>query len=353
MKTIIYKLIFSILIGCLLASCDVTNKEIKKDTLAKDIAKIKDKIKDSDPDSVKINFLDGFLAISRDRDYYIEFQKELNNGEFVLEEYLVSDETFKENIAKLFAELNVKKYTYKQLFNEIDEIVALQEKYYTELKPIYYQIDSLCSYYQLKIDESEKNAELMKDSLNKIVELKLVSIRETEISYSDVIAVRIEMINKTNKPIEAISFEIELTDKLDNKLATLNCKTNDRFVKSDVGTWTYGRFDRSEIYDKLKNVNASHVTTKQKIKKINIDGVLLGADTENLFLGEYFQFFTNLKYESLKKPYGYCPYLIDDNPFSKKAKVIEEKRDKEIKNGTFPIINLWDGIGLFDFDKKI
>jgi hypothetical protein len=349
MKTKFFKFFFPILIGIIFTSCDVTNKEIKKDNIEKDIAKIKEYIIDSDPDSIKINFLDGLLSISQDLDYYIKVQKEKYSEEYSIEEYLVSNETFKENTTKLFTELKDKKYTYKKLFKEIDEIIIIKEKYYKQLEPIYLQIDSVCTSAQAKIDDNKRQAELMKDSLNKTVELKLLSIRETEIGYLDVVAVRIEMINKTDKPIEALSFELELIDKLGNSVATLNCKTNDRFIKSDVGLWTFGRYDRGDMYDKLKNVNASHVKAKQKIKKINIDGNLFGADMDNLSIGEHCKFYVDFDYKSPKKLYGFCPYLKDDNPYTKNAKVIEGRRDKEIKKGEFPIIKLWDELELYDF----
>merc|ERR1711976_773175 len=102
-----------------------------------------------------------------------------------------------------------------------------------------------------------------------MVDLKIIGIRETEYDYRDVVEVKIQMTNKTSKPIEAISFNMVLTDKLGNKLATLRCRSNDRFVNSDVGYWTYERWDRSEIYNALKNTKLSHITTKQEITKIN------------------------------------------------------------------------------------
>ncbi|MBK9047524.1 MAG: hypothetical protein IPL74_12700 [Bacteroidetes bacterium] len=284
------------------SSCDKTDKAINRDTMEADIKSVKEAIKDTDVDSVKINTLDSFVAISKDLDYYIETEKKKNDGKYSLEKYLVSKETFKENSDKFFTELKNKKYTYKQLLNEIDGVTAIRDKYYKELEPVYKEIDSLCVHFQKVIDENQKDADLMKDSLNKIVELKLVSNYETEVSYRDVIAVKIQMINKTDKPIEAMSFAVTLTDKLGNELATLNCKTNDGFAISDIGLWTYERYGQgSETYDKLLNVNASHVTMKQTIKKINLNGELIGIDMDNLHLGDYFHYYVNLDYKTPEK----------------------------------------------------
>lgn len=352
MRKGIYNVLKVLCLSIIVLACNPVNKEIDRNSMEKDIAKIKEKIKGSDPDSVKINMLDEFLSISKDREYYIAFQKRISTGDYSLEKYVVPDDIFKERSAQFFAELKAKKYTYNQLFKELDEIEAIKNKYYKELEPIYKQIDSLCCSFQKYVDGSAKRAELFKDSLNKIVDLKLVSIYQTRIDYSDVIAVRIELINKTNKPIEAISFQVDLTDKLGSMVATLNCKTNNRFTKSYVGVWSYGRYDKSEIYNSLLNVSASNVTMKKQINKINLDGELLGVDIDNLTMGDYLKYRLDYQYKSpLKKLSGYCPYLVDDNPYNKKASEIEVKRSSEIKNGNFPIMKLWNEFTIFDFSK--
>lgn len=341
-------------LALLLVCCNRTGKVIFQDNLEKDVISIKKSLNSTELDSFKINVLDELISYSKDLEY---FKKSLNKrlgSDNTLSEYLVSEDAFKENSEKLFKELKDKKYTFKQLFKEIEGIYEINEKYYKELEPIYKEIDSLCSTFQLIIDENEKKAEIMKDSLNKIVDLKLISITKTEIDYSDVIAVRIQMINKTNRPIEALSFAVTLTDKLGSEIATLNCKTNDRFVKSDIGLWTFERFgNRSDIYDELLNVNASHVSLKQVIKKVNLDGELIGSELDNLQLNDHFQYIVNLHYKTPKNRLnGFCGYLDTDNPYSEKEKEIEKRKEAEIENGNFPILKRIGEIEIYDFDKE-
>lgn len=316
-----------------------------------DIAALKESIKDNDKDSIKANLLDQMLLRSKDVKYYIEeSKKQSKDGEFTLEKYIVSEEEFKKNADKFFTEVENKRYTYKQLFTEIDGINKIKDKYYTELEPAYKEIDSLCRKFQEMIDDREKSSALMKDSLNKIIDLRLVSIEETEVGYRDVVAVKIQMINKTDKPVEALSFAAVLTDKLGNQLATLNCKTNDGFLKSDIGYWTYDRY--SDMYDKLKNVSATHVTMKQFIKKVNLNGELLGSEIEDLKLGDYMRYYTDYDYKTPQgKLTGWCNYLDAENPYSEKIKVIEQRRSKEIEAGNFPIMKLYGEFDIYDFSK--
>lgn len=340
---------------CLLAliSCnDITDKPIRRDTMEKDVEAIKKSLKGSDKDSIKINILDQLVSVSKDLDFYVQREKEMNDGKFSWTDYLVDKETFKSRTDKFFDALSEKKYTYKQLLKEIDEINKIKGNYYKELEPIYKEIDSVCKTCQNKVDAMQTDAESIKDSLNKMVELKLISIEKTEVDYLDAIAVRIKMTNKTEKPVEAISFAVDLVDKLGNKVVTLGCKSNDGFDKSDVGLWTYSKYDRNEIYDKLENVRASHVTMSQKIKKINLGGQILGLDTDNIDLGENFEYYVDLKYKTPKKLNGYCGYLKDKNPYNEEAEKIEKRRDEEIKKGDFPIVKLWTELSVYDFDKR-
>ena len=68
-----------------------------------------------------------------------------------------------------------------------------------------------------------------------------------------------------------------MTDKLGTVVATLGCKSNNGFSKSDVKYWYYDRWDNSEIYKSLRNTSASHVTAKQEVTKLNLAGELLSA----------------------------------------------------------------------------
>lgn len=326
------------------------NKVINRSSIQEDVEKLKKSLRKETADSNTIQTLDQLVSYSKDLDFFKKKIKEQIKGDLDLDKYLVDEETFKEMSDKLFKAFEEKKYTYKQLFKEVESINALQEDNYNELLPVYKQIDSICQFYQKKIDETLGESDKIKDSLNKMVSLELVSIRQTEIDYSDVVAVQVRMTNRTEHPIEAISFELELTDKLGNKVATLNCKSNDRFVQSNVSNWTYKKYDLNDIYKSLENITAAHVSTKFRIKKINVDGKLIGSEIDNLDLGEYFEYSSNKDYKTpTGKLRGYCPYLKSENPFGKKVSEIDEKVEKEIEKGSFPIYKLIEDFNIFDF----
>jgi hypothetical protein len=333
-------------------ACDKADRVINRETIEDDIKSIIGTVYDNDVDSLRFYVLSELLAFSKDLDFYVESQTKGAGGlDEDLMKYLVSEETFKANTDKFFDEVRSKRYTYNQLLNEINVVISIREKYYRELEPIYKEVDSLCSLFQRMVDDKERNARVMKDSLNMLVEIKLISIEETKIDYSNAIAVRIQFINRTSKPIEAMSFAATLTDKLGIEVATLNCKTNDRFVKSDIGLWTYNEYgDAREIYKKLQNVSASHVTMKSTVKRINLGGVLVGSDLEDLHMGDYLRYFTNLHYRTpAGKLFGYCGYMSRENPYDKSIDEIVERRDIEIANSDLPIFKLFEEIEVYDY----
>jgi len=329
MKTNLYLIL---ILTILISSCsNLLNEKIDSQTLEANVQKIKEKYPDLD--STKIDLLDNLIAINKGRDAFISSIDVENKGESSIEKYIVDEDKFTEIKDNIFNYFKAQEITFKKLFEEYDTVKMINDKYDNQNQELYKEIDAYCTTKQKEIDEKEKNAEEIKTKLNQMVDLKIISIKETEYGYRDVIEVKIQMINKTSKPVEALSFNLEITDKLGNKLATLGCRTNDRFVKSDVGNWTYDRWDHDDIYKALKNTKISHITTKQEITKINLGGELISAygDLEALFT-------INYKYSTPDKLTGHCPYLNEDDELSKKLDAIEKSKEKEIEKST-PVLN--------------
>lgn len=335
--------IFSVLIS----SCtSVLDNNIDSATIENDVQAIKEKFPDLD--SLKLNILDNLVIISKGREAYVsEIESRLEDSEYSVDKIVVDKDIFNEEKENIFNYFKAQNVSYNQLLAEIDTVNMIDERYEMKAQDIYQEIDQFCIEKQKEIEEREKKAEEIKTKLNEMVDLKIIGIRETEYDYRDVVEVKIQMTNKTSKPIEAISFNMVLTDKLGNKLATLRCRSNDRFVNSDVGYWTYERWDRSEIYNALKNTKLSHITTKQEITKINHGGELISAydDIDDLLV-------INYEYETPEKLNGYCPYLEDEDELNIQLEKLKSEKEKEIEKAT-PIINKYQEMTtkLVDFSK--
>lgn len=309
-------------LSVIVLSCDATRDQIIiKDNVELSVVKIKE---NSDLDSTKIDLLDNLVALAKGRDEYINMRLK-DDKEKSLKKYIVSKEKFDENVDNLFSYFLANKISYNKLLTEVDTLKLLRDKEDKALEGVYQEIDMFCRKRQKEIEEKELKARVIKDSLNKMVDLRILSIKETKIDYRDVVQVAIQMINKTDKKIEAIGFNMELTDKLGTNLGTLRCKSNNGFLKSDIGHWVYDRWENDEIYKSLRNTNVSHVTTKQEVTRLNIAGELISAygDLEDLVI--------DLKYKTPKKLKGYCSYLDDEDELSKKVDAVRDKTLKEIK----------------------
>jgi len=327
MKTNFYLIL---LITIFISSCsNLLNEQIDTQTVETNVQKIKEKYPELD--STKINFMDNLVAINQGRESFISYFKE--DDESSIEKYLVDEAKFNEIRDNIFNYFKAQEITFKQLFAEYDTVELISEKYEKQNQVLYKQVDEYCTNRQKEIAENEIKAQEIKTKLNQMVDLKIIGIQETEYDYRDVVQVKIQMTNKTSKPVEALSFNLEITDKLGNKLATLGCRTNDRFVKSDIGYWTYDRWDNDEIYKALKNTKISHISTKQEITKINLGGELISAyrDLDDLLT-------INYDYKTPDKLTGYCPYLDKDDELSEKIENINKSKEKEIEKST-PILS--------------
>lgn len=331
----------------MITSCtSVLDNKIESSTIESNVQQIKEKYLELD--TMKLEILESLVIFNKGREAYIaELEEKMKDSEYSIEKMIVSEETFNEQRDNLFNYLKAEEISFNKLLSEIDTVNAINDRFDIEVQDIYDKIDAFCIEKQKEIEEREQEARKIKAKLNSMVDLKIISIRKTEYDYRDVIEVKIQMTNKTSKPIEAISFNMEVTDKLGNKLATLRCRSNDRFVKSDVGYWTYERWDQSDIYKALKNTKLSHISTKQEISKINHGGDLISAydNVDDILV-------INYDYISPEKLHGYCPYLEDSHDLKIELEKHNEKKEKEIEKST-PIINRYQTTTskLIDFSK--
>lgn len=341
----IYSLLLTLTV--LFTSCtSVLDNKIESSTIEPNVQQIKEKLPKLD--SLKLEILESLVTLNKGREAFIsELEEKMKDSEYSLENMIVPEETFNEQRNNMFNYLKAEEITFNDLLSEIDTVNVINNRFDIEVKDVYEKIDSFCIEKQKEIMERELKAKEIKTKLNSMVDLKIISIRETERDYRDVVEVKIQMTNKTSKPIEAISFNMEITDKLGNKLATLRCRSNDRFVKSDIGYWVYERWDQSDTYTALKNTKLSHISTKQDISKVNHGGELISAydNTNGLLV-------INYDYTTPEKLHGYCPYLEDNDELKTELEKLKEKKEKEIEKST-PIINKYQTITskLVDFSK--
>lgn len=333
----------------LISSCtSVLDNKIDVSNIESNVEKIQKKYPEMD--SLKLAILKNLVTINKGRDVFIAKLKErTEETDYSFEKVIVNEEKFEEQKDNLFNYMTAEQITFNKLLSEIDTVNSIKERFEIEVQNVYREIDSACIAKQKEIEEREQKANEIKAKLNSMVDLKIISIRKTEYDYRDVVEVKIKMTNNTSKPIEAISFNIEITDKLGNKLATLGCRSNDRFIESDVGYWTYHRWESSEIYKALKNTKLSHISTKQEISKINHGGELISAYGEVDELAKI-----NYDYTTPEKLNGYCPYLEDTDDLKTELEKLKEEKEKEIAQST-PIINKYQKItsNLIDFSRML
>lgn len=340
-------IILSVLIFSCTSPSHINNK-IESETLINNVKSIKEKYPNLD--SLKIEYLNELVAINKGRKAFVSYGSKYFKDEEYVEKIVVDKAKFNEQKEKIFNYFNAKNITYYKLLNQISKLDSIEKNYKNRIQKIsksmqeiYKDIDKRCLEIQKEIDKSESNTKKRENKLNKMVDLKIIGIAEKEYDHSDVVEVKIKMTNKTSKPIEAISFDLELTDKLGNKIVTIGCRSNNKFINSYIGYWTYDRWDNSEIFNKLKNTKLSHISyVKQQINKINHGGELISANDyeyESDIMDEKHPI--NFEYKTPEILFGYCPYSDNDELLSllnktlenweKKKKILESEKKKEIE----------------------
>ena len=181
MKNVIY-----FLLVFFICSCSSLSEKID----IKTIDKVVEKIKKDNPklDSAKINVLDRLNAIAKGRDAYIKF---LNSGYF--DKYVADEKQFNEVRDNLFNYFKAEKITYNSIFVEMDSAKAINTRLQSENIDLIKKIDAFCSKKQKEMDLKEAKFAILKDSLNKMIQIKLISIQTTERDYRDVVQVKIRL----------------------------------------------------------------------------------------------------------------------------------------------------------------
>jgi hypothetical protein len=323
------------LLSVVLTSCDKTNILIQREKILEDVAEIKRTL--STDDSLKIYFLDKLCDYSGGFDRLIEIENKRENN-YVLKEYL-NKEAYQKSTDSLFREAKREGFTYRDLLIEIDTLIKVKKQYEDEYQVLYKKIDSICLQVQKIIDVKETLNAKRSDSIKKSISLKLLSIGKNE--YSDDIEVKILIKNQFQKPINALSFDAILTDKLGATVAILSCKSNETVIKNYVGTWSFEKYgDDRETYNGLENVEAHHVTVNYTITKVNIGGKIIGVDNPLLNLGENLKYHYNAKYISKKNLIGHCSYFNKDHPLELELKKLNDKVSKVRDSKKLPIVDL-------------
>ncbi|MCX6266107.1 MAG: hypothetical protein NTW16_01935 [Bacteroidetes bacterium] len=342
MKTI--QTVYFVLISAVICSCSSLSEKVDIKTIDKTVEKIK---KDNPKlDSNKIYFLNRLVAISKGTESFAKF---LNNPS--LNEYILDKKEFDIERDNIFNYFKAEKITFKDIFDEFDLTKAIEDSIFKANYALLVEIDKFCVERQIVRDSLDAYYAGIKDSINKLLQIKLISIQSTEQDYRDVVFVKIQFINNTDKPIEAVSFSLELTDNLGNKLATLNCRSNDRIVKSNYGYWTYDKWENEMIYKNLKNMRAENVSIVQTINKLNINGVILSSEEE--INSENVLSTINLSYTTPKYLRGYCSYLEENDDLYIQMSAVNADIGKEKDKRTPILIKYIELSGkVFNFDKK-
>jgi len=291
-----------------------TDKAILIGSVLEDIPEIRKELGESD--TMQIDYLDFLEATSTGRIGLVSYM------EGTMPEYydiVVQEPEFssaRENMFNYYQQNNV---TYAQMFVALDSARANTDRLKVKLNSTFEKLDSAC----LEIQNSRRTRydgfKLKSDSLNDLVGIELISVRKTEVDYTDYVQVRIKMTNNTSQKVEAILFTMILTDKLGSEIAELRCSSNDAFQTEDVGSWAYSRWERSEVYDALKNMSAEHLSSDVEILKLNLNGELIDISEEYMSIPE------DEDYKTPNKLNGSCPYIDQDHPLIKELNGIQSE----------------------------
>ena len=327
----VFPLVVCLLI--LIAACNPIHQKINRSTVEQNVYEIISA--NSGLDSTQIRILKFLVKVSKDRDFYIRKEKE-EYGNCAHESYLADEATFTHNTRALFQQ--IQDYSYQDLLEEINNIHKIQEKYSLIQKPLNREIDSLCNIFQKIVDRKEAETSMTANSLSHFVDIKILDISTKEREYREVVELKVQLINKTNKPIEAISFNIETHDQSGAELPRLKWKSSTRLIKSTTLYRTYDEYEYWEVFNAYKKRNLQNLSYKVTINKINLAHQILEASTDILALEDFY--FTGFNYHFQPAiSYGNCKYLKPDSRYQKRKAEIIRAKEEEISNGNFPVIH--------------
>lgn len=291
-----------LLLGCMKTEDKIINKE----TIADDYHKLIKIRKLTGKQDTVINTL---VKLSKGRSEYIKYIGLNDDGS----KLLVDDKEFISSTSRLFEGLGSSKITYGHLLNEVLNFEEEEKRILIAEDSIFKIIDLECASKQNELD----SINLL---LNGMVDFKINNIGKYNKDYRDYGAVSLIAINKTAKPIEAISFSVTFYDKLDEEITTIHCSSSTTFSKVTTMLFEYDAYDNDqrEVFKALIQTTRDRVGRIEKtIRKINLNGGIIGRDQ------------INFKYVSPKILSGYCPYLDASNELKMSIELLD-LRKKEL-----------------------
>lgn len=287
------------ILGC----SKISDKIIDKDTIVNDYADLKTEQKLTEKQENILNLLEN---LAKGRSQFIK-ERDLDENAVKI---LVDEDEFNKVTTELFDEFKKSGITYNELLEEITNYEKDEKSGKEKLDSLYLLVDKECQKIQNEVDS-------LAQEINKYVEFKLQNIKSGTHSYRDYVGVSILATNKSGKTVEAVSFNLTLYDKLDQKITTLILSSSKRFNNSTNLYYEYEEYDydRRDIYKALEQTTMRRIgRVEQNIRRINLDGQILGKDQ------------INFEYKTPETLFGYCPYLEKDH------ELLNAITDQEIKN---------------------
>ena len=174
-------------LAILISSCtSVLDEKIESETIEKNVQTIKEK--HPELDSLKLNILDGIVTLNKGREVFIsELKSKMEDSEYSFEKFVVNEEKFDEQKDNIFNYFKAQEISFAQLLAEVDTVNNINDRFEKEAQEIFIEIDNFCKERQKEIEEKEKKSDQIKTKLNEMVDLKIISLKETERDYRDLV----------------------------------------------------------------------------------------------------------------------------------------------------------------------
>ncbi len=314
----------------LFAACNPAGKKINFESFEEDVRAIISR--DPEMPEQKLELLEHYIAVFKDRDTYVDHMSKKDKN--FPEESVISNKQYITKTDKFFERLVKKEYTYQDLLDEIDKRVEVDKQFDEDLKPLQTKIDSICEELQARIDSAQSRQDEMRDSLDKMITFKIVSVRSDNEYYSSSVDVKIDMTNNAGKPIEAVSFVIDVKNKLGEPITEMKLQTMQRITDQKTETFTFSRYgDNSSAFTALQSLDISQIDYKASVKKINVSGEIYEQDGSGqpVLIGENFRYSGfNAHFEA--KGEGSCPYLLTGSAMEKEYSELMKDKEKELQS---------------------